>query len=60
MTKTDSTKVMWRVEARLRREGKWASRGTFETRDRARFKATIWRMTVGFGNTRVVRVVKGA
>ncbi len=66
MTKTDSTKVMWRIQVRKSRAHKWVSKGTFETRRNAREAAAWFREgrghvpAYGLGNTRVVRVVKGA
>lgn len=68
-----STKVQWRVQYRLSRKHKWENAGLFETREDARAEASWHRLggsclvnggvkfyvAVGFGNTRVVRYVKG-
>ena len=71
MTKTDSTKVLWQVQVRKSRLHKWTNKGRFEKRDNARVAAyclRVWGVSgygastaaegYGFGNTRVVRVVK--
>lgn len=69
MSKTDSTKVMWRVMVRKARGLRWERRGLYETREAARHMAAYMRdvhtldFTVfsgyGFGNTKVVRFVRG-
>jgi hypothetical protein len=67
---TASTKVLWRVEIRLTKTAKWKKLGLWETRSNARLSALMHRNCyryeqgkrlppVGFGNTRVVRYVKG-
>lgn len=72
MAKRDSTKVLWQVQARKTRQNKWENRGRFETREDAREKCAELREgwvevcaadlketpIYGFGNTRVVSVVK--
>ena len=52
--------TQWRVERRLSRKHKWVKAGLFETRTAARFVAASLRVMLGFGNTRVVKYVKGA
>lgn len=62
MKRTTSTKVMWRTQYRLARDKPWKNAGLFETRANARDDAAWMRTegrSVGFGNTRVVRFVKG-
>lgn len=67
-----STDTMWRVEYRTKRANKWKKAGLFETRERAREEARYYRdgygpaeegsdhfSGYGFGNTRVVKFVKG-
>lgn len=66
-----STKIQWRVQTRKGRAHKWVNKGLFETRDRAREQAAYMRWDrmrngapmlgtgFGFGNTRVMRYVKG-
>jgi hypothetical protein len=62
---TASTKIQWRVQYRKSRSHKWVNAGLFETRKNAREAATWLRfygnhdIGYGFGNTRVVRYVKG-
>lgn len=64
MAKQDSTKVLWQVQVRKSRAHKWVNKGRFETRENARAAAAWlrgepgWGAVYGFGNTRVVRVVK--
>lgn len=66
MTKRDSTKVLWRVQVRKSRAHKWVNKGQWETRSGARGSARVFRdiepcgdrYGYGFGNTRVLRVVK--
>lgn len=70
-SKTDSTKVMWRIEYRKDRKSAWKKRpGLFEVRDMARCEGRrlrvvhqnakgIWVMGYGFANTRVVKHVRG-
>ena len=66
-------KTQWRVQVRKSRAHKWVNKGLFETRRNARNLAYVHRMfTVvsrtatlvvcgyGFGNTRVIKYVKGA
>ena len=55
----NSTKIQWRVEARESRTKKWIRKGLFETRANARLQCEVFREWVGFGNTRVVKYVKG-
>jgi hypothetical protein len=69
---TASTKIQWRVQVRKSRTHVWKNKGLFETRRRARDQAvylrdgimrcgeTLTGTAYGFGNTRVVRYVKGA
>jgi hypothetical protein len=69
---TSSTKIQWRVQVRKSRAHKWANKGLFETRERAREQAVYERggrmrageivpgTGYGFGNTRVVRFEKDA
>lgn len=66
--------TQWRVERRLSRKHKWVKAGLFETREAARHRAAVLRHPhfpiypkfgelqpgYGFGNTRVVKYVKGA
>lgn len=62
-------KTQWRVERRISRKHKWVKAGLFETRDAARHRAAVLRGVhrveddfapgYGFGNTRVVKYVKG-
>jgi len=70
MAKTDSTKVMWRVQVRNSRSEKWRTHGQYETRETARHVAAVYRAgmsgkrktlipPLGFGNTRVVRHIRG-
>jgi hypothetical protein len=70
MTKRDSTKVMWRVQVRKSRQHKWTSKGLYETRESARDAAGTYRMfgtrqseawipRYGFGNTRVLKYIRG-
>lgn len=72
MAKTDSTKVMWRVQYRKGRGLKWRKlMGLFERREDARHVAKIMREGYvsrtmdedlpgyGFGNTRVIRHIRG-
>lgn len=66
MTRIDSTKVKWQVQVRKSRDHKWIVKGTFETRDAARWRAGELRdgfwggaNGVGFGNTRTVRHISG-
>ena len=71
---TASTSIQWRVQVRKSRAHKWVNKGLFETRKTARHHAVLHRSAifvkhtrvwvgpgcgVGFGNTRVVRYVKG-
>lgn len=67
-SKTDSTRVMWRVQVRKSRNHKWMNKGLFETRAAARYNAVQQRhisvfgplfAAPGFGNTRIVRHVRG-
>lgn len=70
-SKQDSTKVMWRVQYRLSRKHAWRQYATYETRKAARDQAFYMRLgrlrngqivpgsAFGFGNTRVVRHVRG-
>lgn len=73
-SKTDSTKVMWRVQVRKSRNHVWKNGGLYETRDVARRTAVSLREEgwlircgegygalggYGFGNTRVIRHVRG-
>jgi len=72
---TASTKIQWRVQVRKSRAHKWVNKGLFETRQVARDAASLfrdsstvtdtgnsrsWVPPYRFGNTRVVRYVKGA
>lgn len=73
MAKTDSTKVMWRVQTRNASNTKWKNRGLYETRDEARYVASMLRLYpdmgsvsliyfgLGYGmrNTRVIRHIRG-
>lgn len=72
MAKQDTTKVLWRVQVRISRAHKWKNKGLFETRNSARAQSCILRaghyfaddliteqQGYGFGNTRVVRHVRG-
>lgn len=70
MAKTDSAKVMWRVQVRKSRNHKWTNKGLFETREAARESVARFRVgwfwqdlhdgtVVGFGNTRVIRHIRG-
>lgn len=69
MTRTPNTDISWRVQVRKSRDHKWKNKGLYETRAVAREAATEWRTWeycfgrgyhgYGFGNTRVVRHVKG-
>ena len=61
--------TQWRVQVRKSRAHKWVNKGLFETRDAARAEALAlrcgwspnhWDLSYGFGNTRVVKYVKGA
>lgn len=67
-----STDILWRVEYRTKRTNKWKKAGLFETRERARDEARYYRdgygyagdgsghfFGYGFGNTRVIKYVKG-
>lgn len=66
---TASTKIQWRVQVRKSRAHKWVNKDLFETRATAREDAAEKREWdynpgqgwhgYGFGNTRVVRYVKG-
>jgi hypothetical protein len=65
---TAATQIRWRVQVRKSRAHKWRNAsGLYETRRDAREDAVSMRdaivsgtnNTVGFGNTRVVRYVKG-
>lgn len=66
-------KTQWRVQVRKSRAHKWVNKGLFETRESARDNAKFKRdeahyevnnqrafPAYGFGNTRVVRYVRGA
>ena len=65
-------KTQWRVQVRKSRAHKWVNKGLFETRERAREQAVYMRgdrarnggtvpdTGYGFGNTRVVKYIKGA
>ena len=64
-------KTQWRVQKRKSRAHKWANKGLFETRSAARLSASMHRdfhefingrfvPPAGFGNTRVIKYVKGA
>ena len=64
-----SLKTQWRVQVRKSRAHKWVNKGLFETRDVARIEAwglrvgcnpNHWDLSYGFGNTRVVKYVRGA
>ena len=57
-SKTDSTKVMWRVQTKAK-TGRWINRGLYETRATARLHARIQRSINGWGTTRVQRHVRG-
>lgn len=72
MAKTDSAVVKWKVQFRKGRGLKWHTRaGTFERRKDARHVAWLMRAgyfsrlmnedmhVYGFGNTRVVRHIRG-
>lgn len=71
MAKTDSTKVMWRVQVRRGVGLKWQNKGLYETRDAARYQAAYlregrWRegevmpeTGYGFRNTRVLKYIRG-
>ena len=69
MTRTPNTDISWRVQVRKSRDHKWQNKGLFETRDAARYEAgclrdgycgpTGFHDGLGYGNTRVVRHVKG-
>lgn len=71
MTKIDSTRIVWLVQARLAYGRKWITKARFERRQDARERAIEMRYLhesdhnddpapgYGFGNTRVQRVVKG-
>lgn len=73
MAKTDSTKVLWRVQIRINPNFKWKNKGLYETRDEARYVATTLRdypdmgsisdthcgLGYGMRNTRVVRHIRG-
>lgn len=67
---TSSTGVQWRVQTRKSKAHKWVNKGLFETRDAARLSARLHRSCYcyegaarveprGFGNTRIVRYVRG-
>ena len=57
---TAATKVQWRVQTRKSRKHAWKNAsGLYETRSAARFWCECDRARFGFGNTRVVRYVKG-
>lgn len=57
---TAATKVQWRIQSRKSRDHAWKNvSGLYETRSSARFWQQGVRASVGFGNTRVVRYVKG-
>lgn len=54
-----STKVLWRVQVKSS-TGLWKNKsGLFETRQSAREACAVHRHYYGFGNTRVVRYVRG-
>lgn len=69
----NSTQIQWQVQVRRSKAHKWVKKGTFETRQGARYDAACRRdgyitkkagevvhvQGVGFGNTRVSRYVKG-
>lgn len=65
-SKTDSTKVMWRVQTKAK-TGRWINRGLYETRDVARIECMALRHGMGkyigqawgYGRTRIVRHVRG-
>lgn len=71
MARTDNTKTLWRVQVRKSRKHKWQNKGLFETREAARKEATYQRVLFarfssemvnigyGFGNTRVVKHIRG-
>ena len=73
MARTDNTKTLWRVQVRVNRNFKWKNKGLYETRDEARYVAATLRtypdmasrspiyegMGAGFGNTRVIRHIRG-
>lgn len=62
----DSIYVVWQVQARKSRAGKWVNKGRYETRSNAREEALELRDLgyihgrgfhgYGFGNTRVIRI----
>ncbi len=57
--KTDSTKVLWQVQARKSRAHKWVNKGRFEVRSAARRKASDLRhgtCSVPDGPGRIVTV----
>lgn len=68
---TASTKIQWRVQVRKSRVHKWVNKGLYETRRNAREVCSLirgfdhiapdhkWSPPYGFGNTRVVRYLKG-
>ena len=54
-------KTQWRVQVRKSSAHKWVNKGLFETRFSARYVAVwVYREWYGFGNTRVVKYVKGS
>ena len=64
-------KTQWRVQVRRSRNHAWRNKGLFETRNAARTNAWMYReinggsagvdrRPVGFGNTRVIKYMKGA
>ena len=57
-----STDILWRVQIRQSRESKWENiSGLFETRSSARKNQYLQRsQRNGWGNTRVIKYVKGA
>lgn len=69
MARTDNTKTLWRVQVRVNRNFKWKNKGLYETREAARYEAAwlreyrsvgeYYELGYGFGNTRVVRHIRG-
>lgn len=54
------TDTLWRIQVRANRKAKWKNlSGLYETRSSARWYQFVERSIRGFGNTRVVRHVRG-
>ena len=55
-----SEKTKWRIQARANRKAKWKNvSGLYETRETARWWQRGTRKAFGFGNTRIVKHVRG-